>query len=158
MPAPTAPALSARAARDSRPARPQQAGRKQLINRLISGSFLDRIGAALRFQLLLVGIAAIVLLIVSGPFQALSALFGGAMATLNLGLLEWRRYQADSGRALSAGQSLWVLYRSAIERFVLVLGLFALGMGVLRLGPLSLLIGFIAGQLGLLGTGTRRNN
>ncbi len=112
----------------------------------------------LRIQLVLVGMAAMVLFVVFGQFQALSALFGGAMAMLNLVLLEWRRYQADSGRALSAGQSLWVLYRSAIERFVLVLALFALGMGVLRLEPLSLLIGFIAGQLGLFVTGTRRNN
>ncbi|UCC55857.1 MAG: ATP synthase subunit I [Gammaproteobacteria bacterium] len=129
-----------------------------MINRLISGSFLDRIGAALRIQLVLVGLAAMVLFAVSGKFQALSALFGGAMATLNLVLLEWRRYQADSGRALSAGQSLWVLYRSAIERFALVLALFALGMGMLRLEPLSLLIGFVAGQFGLLLTGTKRNN
>lgn len=124
----------------------------------ISGSFLGGIGTALRIQLLLVGLAALVLLVLSGQIQALAVLFGGAMAALNLVLLEWRRYQADSGRALSAGQSLWALYRSAIERFALVLALFALGMGVLQLEPLPLLTGFIAGQLGLFVTGTRREN
>ncbi len=124
----------------------------------ISGSFLGGIGTALRIQLLLVGLAALVLLVLSGQIQALAVLFGGAMAALNLVLLEWRRYQADSGRALSAGQSLWALYRSAIERFALVLALFALGMGVLQLEPLPLLTGFIAGQLGLFVTGTRRKN
>ena len=112
----------------------------------------------LRLQLLLVGLAAVILFVLSGRFQALSALFGGSMAVLNVMLLEWRRYQADSGRALSAGQSLWALYRSAIERFALVLALFALGLGVLRLEPLPLLMGFMAGLLGLFVTGTRRNN
>lgn len=109
-------------------------------------------------QLVLVGLAASSFLILSGRFQALSALFGGAMAVLNLVLLEWRRYQADSGRALTAGQSMWALYRSAIERFALVLALFALGMGVLRLEALPLLSGFVAGQLGLFVTVTRRKN
>ena len=129
-----------------------------MIYMSISGSFLGGIGTALRIQLLLVGLAALVLLVLSGHIQALAVLFGGAMAALNLVLLEWRRYQADSGRALSAGQSLWALYRSAIERFALVLALFALGMGVLQLEPLPLLTGFIAGQLGLFVTGTRREN
>lgn len=124
----------------------------------ISGSFLDRIGVALRFQLVLVGLAAGAFYALSGYVQALSALFGGSMAVINVLLLTWRRHQADSGRAMSAGQSLWALYRSAIERFALVLALFALGMGVLRLEPLPLLIGFIAGQLGLFVTGTRRKN
>ena len=112
----------------------------------------------LRLQLVLVGLAAGVVYALSGHIQALSVLFGGAMAVFNVMLLEWRRYQADHGRALSAGQSLWALYRSAIERFALVLALFALGMGVLRLEPLPLLTGFIAGLLGLFVTGTKRNN
>ena len=107
---------------------------------------------------MLVGLTGAVLLALSGPWQALSALFGGAMAAINVALLNWRRHQADHGRALTAGQSLWALYRSAIERFALVIALFALGMGGLRLAPLPLLTGFIVGQLGLLVTETRRKN
>lgn len=129
-----------------------------MIDKSISGSFLGRIGPALGTQLVLVGLAVVSFFTLSGRFQALSVLFGGAMAVLNLVLLEWRRYQADTGRALTAGQSMWALYRSAIERFALVLALFALGMGGLRLEPLPLLIGFIAGQPGLFVTGTRRKN
>jgi len=137
---------------------PQQADRKQLIDKSISGSFLGRIGPSLGTQLVLVGLAAVSFFTLSGRLQALSVLFGGAMAVLNLLMLEWRRYQADTGQALTAGQSIWALYRSAIERFALVLALFALGMGVLRLEPLPLLTGFIAGQLGLFVTVTRRKN
>ena len=51
-----------------------------------------------------------------------------------------------------------VLYRSALERMALVVLLFALGMGVLRLEPLALMTGFIACQAGLVLTGLRRKN
>jgi ATP synthase protein I len=80
------------------------------------------------------------------------------ISLLNVMLLEWRRKQADRGPALTAGQSLRVLYRSAVERFVLVALLFAAGIGALALYPLALLTGFIAGQLALLLTGMERTD
>ncbi len=109
-------------------------------------------------QLALVLLTSVVFLALSGNFGALSAGFGGLIACTNTGLLEWRRYRVDSGRALSAGDSLRVLYRSALERYLLVALLFALGMGMLRLEPLALLSGFIAGHVGLVITGIRRKN
>lgn len=109
-------------------------------------------------QLALVLLTSVVFLVVSGHFEALSAGFGGLIACSNTVLLEWRRYRVDSGRVLSAGASLRVLYRSVLERFLLVALLFVLGMGVLRLEPLALLTGFIAGQLGLVITGIKRKN
>ncbi len=109
-------------------------------------------------QLALVLLTSVVFLVVSGNVEALSAGFGGLIACSNTVLLEWRRYRVDSGRALSAGASLRVLYRSALERFLLVAMLFVLGMGVLQLAPLALLTGFIAGQLGLVITGIQRKN
>ena len=65
-------------------------------------------------------------------------------------LLEWRRGCADNGRALNGGESLRLLYRTALERFVLVVLLFALMLGVLQLDPLALIAGFIVGQLALV--------
>ncbi len=65
---------------------------------------------------------------------------------------------ADRGRALSAGQSIRLLYRTAVERFVLVGVMFALGLGVWRLDPLALLTGFIVGQLALVFTATGKTN
>ncbi|MDH3526953.1 MAG: ATP synthase subunit I [Gammaproteobacteria bacterium] len=109
-------------------------------------------------QLLLIAVTSVVFFLCYGGFQAGSVWYGGAIACANSLLLEWRRYRVDSGRALSAGTSLRVLYRSALERFLLVLLLFALGLGVLQLEPLALLTGFIAGQLGLVITGIRRKN
>ena len=67
-------------------------------------------------------------------------------------LLEWRRACADSGRALSGTESLRLLYRTALERFALVVLLFALALGVLQLDPPALIAGFIAGQLALVVT------
>ena len=89
-----------------------------------------------------------------GGFQAGSAAFGGAIAGVNRLLLGWRRYRADHGRAQSAGESMRLLYRTALERFVLVGVLFALGLGVWQLDPLALLTGFIVGQMALVFTGT----
>jgi ATP synthase protein I len=126
-----------------------------LKKREISGSFPVRTGAVLRLQGVLVCLAAVVFLILSGPFQAGSALYGGIIALLAALLLEWRRTRTGRGRALNADQSIRALYRSAVERMGLVVVLFVLGMGVLRLDPLALLTGFIAGQTGLLITGRK---
>ena len=108
-------------------------------------------------QLLLVLLASLGFFVASGGFQAGSACFGGAVAMVNVLLLEWRRTQADRRGAMTAGQSLRVVYRSVFERLVLVAGLFVLGMGVLRLDPQALLAGFIAGQVALIMSGIDRD-
>ncbi len=109
-------------------------------------------------QLALVIVTATVFFIVYGGFQAGSAGFGGVVAAINIGLLSWRRRRADSGRALSAGESIRVLYRCALERFVVVALLFALGFGVWRLDPLAVLAGFVAGQLALVFMGMKEKS
>ena len=105
-------------------------------------------------QLLMIAVTSVVFFILYGGFQAGSAVFGGSIACANRLLLELRRHKADTGRALSAGQSIRLLYRTALERFVLVGVLFALGLGVWQLDPLALLTGFIVGQLALVFNGT----
>jgi hypothetical protein len=109
-------------------------------------------------QLLLVFLTSVVFLLVSGGFRAASAGFGGAIALINVLLLEWRRYQTDKGRVIDARRSLRVLYHSALERLLLVALLFALGLGALALDPLALLTGFVVGQVALLLTGTTRTD
>ena len=103
-------------------------------------------------QLPLLMATSVLFFIWDGASAAVAALFGGGIATVNIALLLWRRARAEGGRALSAGESLRLLYRTALERLVAVIALFALGMGVLQLHPLGLLTGFIVGQVALLFT------
>jgi ATP synthase protein I len=105
------------------------------------------------FQLLLTAVTSVIFFIIYGAFQAGSVWFGGLIAMTNVLLLEWRRRNADSGRALSAGESIRLLYRTALERFVLVAVMFAIALGMLQLDPVALFTGFIVGQLALVLTG-----
>jgi hypothetical protein len=109
-------------------------------------------------QLLLIAVTSVVFFMLYGVFQAGSAAFGGVCASANCLLLEWRRYQADRGQALSAAQSMRLLYRTALERFVLIGVLFALGLGLWQLDPLALITGFIVGQAALVFNGTGKTN
>jgi ATP synthase protein I len=103
-------------------------------------------------QLLLIAATSVIFFMVYGAFLAGSVWCGGLIAMANVLLLEWRRLGADRGRVLSAGESLRLLYRTAVERFLLVLLLFAVALGTLQLDPLALITGFIVGQLALLFT------
>jgi len=113
-------------------------------------SFAQVIRRLIALQLVLMAVVAVFFYLQSGAYAAVSVWFGGLTATLNILLLQWRSHRADSGRALSAGQSLWVLYRTALERFVMVVLLFVTGLGLLKLDPLALLTGFVVGQLALI--------
>ena len=109
-------------------------------------------------QLLLLAATSVVFFMIYGVYQAVSAGCGGLIAMTNVLLLEWRRRRADSGRALSAGESLRLLYRTALERFVLIALLFALALGALQLDAVALISGFIMGQVALVFTETRRTD
>jgi ATP synthase protein I len=104
-------------------------------------------------QLLLLAVTSTVFYVYHGGFQAASVWGGGVIAVMHTLLLAWRRSCADSGRVLSGAESLRLLYRTALERFVLVALLFALALVVLKLDPLALIAGFITGQLALIVTG-----
>lgn len=97
-----------------------------------------------------VGITMTVTGLVQGGSAVPAVLYGGTVALTNLLLLDWRARRANRVGALSARQSLQVLYLSALERFASVALLFAVGIGVLELEPLPLLLGFVAGLPALL--------
>ncbi|HEY5791375.1 MAG TPA: ATP synthase subunit I [Gammaproteobacteria bacterium] len=105
--------------------------------------------AVIGIQLLLVLVAVGAASLLRGGAAMPAAVYGGGMALLNLLLLDWRARRANRAGALSARQSLGVLYLSALERFAAVALLFALGMGPLHLDPLPLLLGFMAGLVAL---------
>ncbi|MFP5344916.1 MAG: hypothetical protein ACLGGU_04680, partial [Gammaproteobacteria bacterium] len=51
-------------------------------------------------------------------------------------------------RVADAGKGMLLLYLGVVQRFLLVLALFALALGVLKLDPLASIVGFGLSQLG----------
>lgn len=86
---------------------------------------------------------------------ASAGLFGGLMVVLNTlwQIRSMRQAEKVADDDIQANMSL--LYRYAMQRFMITLVLFALGIMLLKLDPLALLSGFIAGQLSLLFGGNK---
>ncbi len=83
-----------------------------------------------------------------------AALFGGMMPVIGTLWLLWYHHRAARVGS-DARKSLTILYRCAIERFVVIAVLFAFGLGVMGLEPIPLLSGFAVGQLLFLISGSR---
>jgi ATP synthase protein I len=110
----------------------------------------------LLFQSSLVAATAAVFLVIFETFSAVSVCYGGCMAAANALLL--RRCAQRDARApeRSPQQSLLAVYLCVVQRLLLAALLFALGLGLLKLEPLALLSGFIAGQLVMVIMETQR--
>jgi ATP synthase protein I len=82
-----------------------------------------------------------------GVTQGLAALYG-AFTSIVLAFLLSRGVKRASEAALhDPKKSMMILYLGAVQRFVLLLVLFAIGLAVLKLDPLACLIGFGLAQL-----------
>ena len=90
--------------------------------------------------------------------SALGASFGGCIALANGLLLYWRYKRGGRHPHADPNRHLRSFFASTIERLFVVAVLFAVGIGVLKLTPLPLLLGFIAGQAALLIAGLRSGN
>ncbi len=77
-----------------------------------------------------------------GPMEGLAALFGAAVSLLMVWLLRRGVTRATQLAQHDPKRSMLVLYSGAVIRFVLVLALLGLGLGLLNLDPLAVLVGF----------------
>jgi ATP synthase protein I len=93
-----------------------------------------------------------------GVPAALAALFGAAIALSNSLLLTWRMRQGKRHLHADVQRHLRTFYFSTIERYVVVGGLLAIGIGALQLSPLPLLVAFIAGQMAWMISGLTSGN
>jgi ATP synthase protein I len=108
----------------------------------------------LLLQIAWVAVASAVFLALCGIFSAVSVCYGGGIAATN-GLLQARCLHRDAqAPQRSPQQSLVAVYVCVVQRFLLVALLFALGLGALKLEPLAVLAGFVAGQIALVISGT----
>ena len=100
------------------------------------------------FPAVVMALVASAAYVVAGPGAAKGALFGGFVAVCNAGMIGWR--MGRGGNDPDAHRHLQLAYRASVERFLLVCALLAAGLGLLRLAPLYLVGGFVAGQLALM--------
>lgn len=112
---------------------------------------LNAVRSVFFLQIVLTLVAALGVYLWKGQINVVWAvIYGGSIACINA-LLAMRRAK----RALTQvdGNVTWstfTLYAGVVERFVFTLVAFGLGMGTLKLAPVALLLGFVAGHLGYL--------
>lgn len=78
---------------------------------------------------------------------AVAALYGAGTALSNTALLAWRQRRGRRQLHADAHRHLRSLYFSVVERYFVVGGLLAAGLGGLDLTPLPLIAAFTAGQM-----------
>lgn len=87
-------------------------------------------------------------LVGSGSWSALSAACGGAISLSIVWLLRRGVRRASEIALTDQKKSMMILYLGAVQRFVVVIALFALGFGLAKLEPLAMFAGFAAAQIG----------
>ncbi|MBI3903924.1 MAG: ATP synthase subunit I [Nitrosomonadales bacterium] len=80
------------------------------------------------------------------PQAARSVAYGSCIALIGTLFLAWRLKQGESKESSNAEWHLRQAYRTAIERFVWVAVMLAIGFGILKLAPVWVLAGFVTGQ------------
>jgi F0F1-type ATP synthase assembly protein I len=110
----------------------------------------------LLFQSLMVAAVAAVFLVIFETFSAVSVCYGGCVAAVNGLLLARCAHRDAKAPERSPQQSLAAVYLCVVQRFLVIALLFALGLGLLKLKPLALMTGFIAGQLVMVIMETQR--
>ena len=110
----------------------------------------ERTRRIIGFQILASVVIAIGFLIGVGAAQGRSALYGGLVAVTLTMLLSRGVRRAEVSAARNPQQSMVILYVGAVQRFVLALVAFALGLAVLKLEPMGVFIGFAAAQFSYL--------
>lgn len=106
-------------------------------------------------QLSATGVLAVVWGAVGHYFDGLAVVYGGLVSML-LVWLHKRGVRKAEQRAISDPKgSMLVLYVGAVVRFLLLIGLLGIGMGLLKLPALPLFAGFVLAQLGFFAVARR---
>lgn len=98
-------------------------------------------------QVLIGGLVVAGFFLGKGVLEALSAAYGGLISIILAFLLSRGVVQAGYTEQQNPKKSTAILYMGAVQRFLLVLALFGLGLALLELEPLAVVIGFALPQL-----------
>ncbi|MGB1309922.1 MAG: ATP synthase subunit I [Leucothrix sp.] len=104
--------------------------------------------------LVLIAIIATIYLLSVG--EASAALFGGCVAMANSILLYRKLDSAGSMAKDNPNAGMMTLYLGVIQRFLFVLGMFAVGMKLLELNPIAMVGAFGLAQIGYMICGVRQ--
>lgn len=104
--------------------------------------------AVICLQVALITISVSVAYLTDNPQSGISIIWGGFCALVNVSLLIWRMGQYKQN--MDANRHLRLIYRSALERFFVVIGLLAFGMLRLKLQPGAIILGFVTGQVAIV--------
>jgi len=85
-----------------------------------------------------------------GIWESLAALYGGFASLCITILLLWSIKKATEAAKDNPGKSMRILYVGAVQRFLLVLGLLAMGIAVFSMNPVAMCVGFAVTQLSYL--------
>ena len=99
---------------------------------------------------LIISIIVAVVFLTKGYWESLAAIYGGLVSICISMLLLWSFKRANDAAKIDPGKSMRILYFGAVQRFVLVLGLIAVGIGLFKLDPTALVVGFALAQAGYL--------
>ena len=113
---------------------------------------VDRFQQTLRrvvlIQVALIAVAAVISILEKGFEFTWALLYGGAVAIAGTLVSAWRLRTATEPS--ETGLDVAGVFQSTILKYVLVVGLLAVGLGVLKLTPLAVVIGVLLPQLGFL--------
>ena len=86
----------------------------------------------------------------SGYFDALAVVYGGAVS-MALAWMHKRGVSKAQERAITDPKAgMLILYVGAVLRFILLIALLGVGLGLLKFEPQPMLAGFVLAQLGFL--------
>ncbi len=115
------------------------------------------LGAAARtvliYQAVITVLAAAAFTLMGGLWPGIAAFYGGLVAMTLTWLLKRR---VSSVAEASPTKGMLLLYLGVVQRFLLVLALFALALGVLKLDPLASIVGFGLGHTAYVIVGCRK--
>ncbi|MDH5259393.1 MAG: ATP synthase subunit I [Gammaproteobacteria bacterium] len=99
-------------------------------------------------QLIIGLIVAAIFFLAGSNLQVLSAAYGSMVTILVSAYLGYGVFKAEKIAQTDPKKSLGILYFGAAQRFILVAGLFIVGLAILKLEPLATATGFGFAQLG----------
>ncbi|MDH5378951.1 MAG: ATP synthase subunit I [Gammaproteobacteria bacterium] len=98
-------------------------------------------------QLVCGAIVAIAFGFTQGLDPAVSSLFGVGISIVSMLLLSSGVRRAEQSALVDPKKSMGLLYFGAVQRFVLIVVFFIIGIKALALDPLGISVGFIAAQV-----------